>query len=152
MHNIEKRGFIPARLIENEPGRNMANLTVNESRLIQGIVNGNFDIVSAFIDQGINVNCICHLVGSNPLNFACMFGQVEIAKFLIQNGANINKSCYGTTPLEMALSEEHPELAVDLVNLGAECKDIDFEDCGLLDEEKNILLGLKNRNIKPARS
>ena len=55
------------------------------------------------------------------LNFSLQYDQPEIAKHLINSGANINgKNNYGWTPLMLALRYNQPENAKELINRGAD--------------------------------
>lgn len=49
---------------------------------------GNMDMVKYFIDEGIDVNATNRRSGFTPLMAAACYGRTEVAKLLIQNGAN----------------------------------------------------------------
>ena len=60
----------------------------------------------------------------NPLMIACTFGDVEIVKYLITNGVNVNvkgssKVVPQVTPLHLAARSGHVEIAKVLINSGA---------------------------------
>lgn len=55
-----------------------------------------------------------------PLHFAIMFGHINIVKFLIENGADVNiTSCWGWTPLHVATANTKIEAAKILIQHGA---------------------------------
>ena len=62
---------------------------------------------------------------------ACLYGRIETAQFLIDNGANINaKDNYGWTSLMRACYNGHIETAQILIDNGA---DIEAQDKVWLD-------------------
>jgi len=49
--------------------------------------------------------------GTTPLYFACEEGHIEVVKYLVKQGANINKrNNDGITPLSIACQERHIEV------------------------------------------
>jgi hypothetical protein len=71
--------------------------------------------------RNINVNVKDDEYGRTPLHFAAMIGHVEIARLLLQNGAEVNvKSKYGTTPLHSAAFQGHVDILHLLVENGAD--------------------------------
>jgi hypothetical protein len=67
--------------------------------------------------RNINVN----VKNDSPLHYATMIGHVEIARLLLQNGADLNvKSNYGTTPLHRAATRGHIDILHLLVENGAD--------------------------------
>jgi ankyrin repeat protein len=58
-----------------------------------------------------------------PLNFACYYGHLETARFLIESGAAVNaaeNTFYGWTPLHFACSQGNLPVAQLLINNGAD--------------------------------
>ena len=74
------------------------------------------DIDAAFVAPGIPAS------GATPLHMAILFDQREVARFLIDKGANINalaKDEYGGTPLHWAAALGRVEIARQLIDAGA---------------------------------
>ena len=53
--------------------------------------NGYFEMVKFEIEEGANINEI-NAVGQTALNLSVFFGKNSIANFLVQNGADVNKT------------------------------------------------------------
>ena len=71
---------------------------------------GNIEAVKQHLAAGTDVNAK-NRHGNSPLHLAALMGQKEIAQLLIAKGADVNaKSDYGT-PLDVAIEENHTELA-----------------------------------------
>jgi len=59
--------------------------------------------------------------GNTALHIACIHGQLDSVKLLIQNGANVNhQSKHGYTALYNAVMENHPTLVTELLACGAD--------------------------------
>ena len=78
--------------------------------LVQAIVQGNVERVEELLDQGTSVNSpvsmsnLINIYEKPPLLFAAMAGQLEIAKLLLERGANLEcKDANGWTPLVIAV-------------------------------------------------
>jgi len=87
------------------------NLKVVKLHLADGT-----DIDTAFIAPGIPAS------GATPLHIAVLSDQREVARFLIDKGANINapaKDEYGGTPLHWAAALGRVEIARQLIDAGA---------------------------------
>ena len=70
--------------------------------------------------RNINVN-VKSLNGWSPLHWAAVYGHVEIALLLLQNGAEVNaRSINGVTPLHYAAMYGHVDILHLLLHYGAE--------------------------------
>ena len=71
------------------------------------------------------INCI-HILfylqkGNTALHIAALANSIEVAVFLVQNGANVNvQSKLGFTPLYMAAQENFVELVEYFISQGAD--------------------------------
>jgi ankyrin repeat protein len=71
--------------------------------------------------RNINVNVKNDERGSTPLHYAALHGHIEIARLLLQNGADVNvKSDRGRTPLYCAAWNGHIDVFHLLVENGAD--------------------------------
>jgi hypothetical protein len=71
--------------------------------------------------RNITVNVKDDWSGYTPLHYAAGNGHIEIARLLLQNGAEVNvKSNCGSTPLHWAASDGHVEILHLLVENGAD--------------------------------
>jgi ankyrin repeat protein len=66
--------------------------------------------------------------GFTPLHFAARDDLFLIAKFLLENNADVNNqdNCDGATPLHLAASGNHSNAALWLINKKA---DVNLKDC-----------------------
>jgi ankyrin repeat protein len=79
----------------------------------------NLNLVRDLINLGI-IN-VQDEDGCTPLHWAAGEGSVEIARILIDAGANVNvKDKEGNTPLHIAANEGEPEIAILLINAKAD--------------------------------
>lgn len=81
---------------------------------------GDAAAVKAFLDKGVDVNAKTRY-GATALSYACDKGHVEVAKLLIERGANLNvrDTFYGEVPIGWALSRGHVEIVKLLLDKGA---------------------------------
>jgi hypothetical protein len=71
--------------------------------------------------RNINVNVKDDWRGYTPLHYAACHGHIEIARLLLQNGAEVNAKCNGgSTPLHSAAAHGHVEILHLLVENGAD--------------------------------
>jgi hypothetical protein len=78
--------------------------------------------------RNINVNVKDDWNGSTPLHYTALNGLIEIARLLLQNGAEVNaKDSDGETPLHLAAFQGHVDILHLLVENGA---DLEAEDDG----------------------
>ena len=84
--------------------------------LIDAVMDGNLKAVKSLIKKGADANTIDSTSESTILHIASYKGYTEIAKLLIDNGANVNAEAYGyTTPLMTASQMGHLEIALLLI-------------------------------------
>jgi NAD(P)-dependent dehydrogenase (short-subunit alcohol dehydrogenase family) len=87
----------------------------------QAALRGNLQAVRRYIEAGANLNAREPGGGSTPLLIAAMFGHPEVARALIDAGADVNqKNNDGTTPLLTAALFAHPEIVRALLDAGAD--------------------------------
>jgi len=84
--------------------------------------------------------------GKTPLHHSASYGQMEIAKYLVSNGADINvKDNIGDTPLQIAAYEGHKDLVVFLVSKGADVNTVNsYGACPI----HNAILGNNSDIVK----
>ena len=74
-----------------------------------------------YIKKGYSLNICDQPTNWTPLHYASFYGNVEMVKFLIQNGLNVNaKTIGGSTPLQKAVDCNHFEVMKILVENGAD--------------------------------
>ena len=69
----------------------------------------------------LNVNAM-DLFQLTALDYAVMNGQLEIAKLLIESGADLNKKTDGETPIFKAIAQGNRNMVKLLLELGASTK------------------------------
>jgi ankyrin repeat protein len=81
--------------------------------------NGKVKIVKKYLDQGVNVNE--RYFAWTPLQMAAVKGQLEVAKMLVEKGAELDYKHPVTkmTALHMAAEEGHEEVVKYLLSKGA---------------------------------
>jgi ankyrin repeat protein len=82
---------------------------------------GNLQNARNAIRQGANVKARdTSLMRCTPLRWASLYGHLEVAKLLVENGADVNARDHrkGVAPLRWAV--EHPEMVKLLIENGAE--------------------------------
>ncbi|QWE21527.1 ankyrin repeat domain-containing protein [Polynucleobacter sp. AP-Kolm-20A-A1] len=89
-----------------------------ETPLMIASINGDLPLVKTFVLQK---KAMVDHVGWTPLHYACTNGHIEIAQFLIANGATVDsRSLNGTTPLMMAVQSGNEQLVKLLLDKGAD--------------------------------
>ena len=77
-------------------------------------------------------------LGDNALHCVCVWGDLEAAKLLVENGIDVNQQGeYGFTPLRVAADFGYPEIAEYLKTNGADHAALDAPET--FDAEKNTL-------------
>jgi ankyrin repeat protein len=81
---------------------------------------GDLAQVKALLDKGASVNSKSSY-GQTPLFFACDRGYSEIAKLLVDRGADVNveDTFYHATPLSWAAQKNHTDIVLLLIDHGA---------------------------------
>ncbi|HEX5153743.1 MAG TPA: ankyrin repeat domain-containing protein [Parafilimonas sp.] len=81
---------------------------------------GFLDKAGLLIKHGADLNVIDEAYQSTPLGLAAGWGQIEMVKYLLQQGADVNKSgASWSTPLAWAKKKEHVEVENILREAGA---------------------------------
>lgn len=106
-------------LIENKFDPNAKNRN-GMTPFLSTALNGNYEMVKAFIEGGAKVNSKYKDTGKTPLHIAAQKGLGNIVELLINNGAKINvKDKNGRTPLYYALKYEQKNSIDILTAAGA---------------------------------
>ncbi|WP_231970353.1 ankyrin repeat domain-containing protein [Polynucleobacter necessarius] len=93
-------------------------------------------------------------IGWTPLHYACTRGHLNVAQFLVSNGADVNSlSTSGSTPLMMAVQSGNEELIKYLLDKGADLQIRNSQGLTAIDiaqiyEKPWIEDGLKSRWLK----
>ena len=99
---------------------------MSKNPLIQACRTGDLKSVKRFLAYGVPINSTLSNEKYSLIHFASQFGQMEIVKYLIKKGANINaKNLQGTTPLHKAVFYKRNETAKYLIDQGAKINDQD---------------------------
>jgi len=89
-----------------------------ETPLMMASIDGNLTLVKTLV---IGHKAQLDHIGWTPLHYACAKGQVEVAQFLISNGATVDSMSLGnTTPLMMAVQSGNERLVKLLLDKGAD--------------------------------
>ncbi|XP_005806956.1 myotrophin-like [Xiphophorus maculatus] len=92
---------------------------MDQPRVIWALKNGEVNEVQGVLKTGEDVNQ--SLEGRKPLHYAADFGQVDMIKYLLHKGADVNATDkHGLTPLMYACFEDHKECAKILLEKGAD--------------------------------
>lgn len=121
----------------SEPG---ANNTPPSISIWQAAITGNILAVKQHIAAGTDVNSKEDLAGNTPLTLSAIFGQPEVAKLLVDAGADIehrNKS--GDTAIHLACFFCQPEIVKLLVRSGANPSKTNNHNRTCLDRVSNEL-------------
>lgn len=97
------------------------SIQVPEIGLHEAVIRGNLGIIKEHIKAGSDLNEKELAGGSSPLITACVFGKTEIAKTLIEAGADVNQTNNeGSTPLHTAAFFCRTEIIEALLKNGAD--------------------------------
>ena len=115
LHNCA--GCVPPQRVDPMP----------KQSLHQNIMDGNLAAIAQQTNRSDiekDVNC-----GMTGLYFASLKGKVDVVKFYLQNGANVNaKSKRGSAPLHCAVISDCPEVVRILLTAGANVNETDATD------------------------
>jgi hypothetical protein len=82
--------------------------------------NGNLDQVKRLLAEGVNIEATTDPSGSTPLMLACSAGHADVAKLLLENGADLHaRNKMRHNALTIAAEGRHYELADYLMSKGA---------------------------------
>lgn len=89
----------------------------NWKDMFKAIQNGDIDVVDYYLQKGINPNYQHPEFMAAPLVESIRFGHLEIAKLLLENGANpiIKEDFGGETPFSVAKTKKN-QSAMDLIS------------------------------------
>ena len=98
---------------------NKAN-SYGETPLMMASINGDLEMVKTLVE---GKKADLNKSGWNPLLYACSKGRLEVAKYLVQHGADVNStSPNGSTPLIMAAMSGNEYVVKYLLDQGADLK------------------------------
>ncbi|CAH3040637.1 unnamed protein product [Porites lobata] len=81
---------------------------------------GNVETLEELVNQGADVNASTNYDGRTPLHIACMEGNTEAVKFLLEHGASTQvKDRFKSSPLDDAIKFRHKEIVKILRKAGA---------------------------------
>ncbi|MFT4553765.1 MAG: ankyrin repeat protein [Chlamydiales bacterium] len=92
---------------------------------------GNIEIALLLIEQGADIHQ--DTLGNTPLQVACKSGEIRLVHKLLEKGASINSpNDEKLSPAHLAILHGHEELALDLLERGADPKSCDMNGSPLL--------------------
>ena len=83
----------------------LAQIGPPKDHFTPAVIDGDLAAVQAFLDKGVSANARS-FQGGSPLMYAVTHNRLEIAKLLINNGADINFRYNGKTLLHLAAEKE----------------------------------------------
>lgn len=119
-----------------------------ETPLMMASIQGDLPVVKSLVLQ--HKARIDH-IGWTPLHYACTKGNLDVAKFLVANGAVVDSNALnGTTPLMMAVQSGNEDLIRFLLDSGADIRLRNTQGFSAIDiaeiyEKPWIADGLKSR-------
>jgi ankyrin repeat protein len=122
-----------------------------ETPLMIASIDGNLPVVKALVLQR---NAKVDHIGWTPLHYACTKGHLDVAQFLVANGATVDSLSLGdTTPLMMAVQSGNEELVGFLLAKGANLKlknslGLTAIDIAVIYDKPWIAEGLSSRWLK----
>jgi ankyrin repeat protein len=71
---------------------------------------GDLATVKSFVTEGVSVDVRNESSGATPLHGAAVAGQIGVIQYLLSKGADVNAlNAYGDSPVQNALSTDHPD-------------------------------------------
>lgn len=101
----------------------MAAKTLNSVLMEKAISSGDVRLVQSLLEKGADPNEILHLgegIEFTPLQLAVSKNRPAIVRYLVQNGADVNKARINWTPLIMACQAKSEEVVSILLSAGAD--------------------------------
>jgi ankyrin repeat protein len=87
----------------------------------KAVATNNVQALKQYISTGANLNAKDPIGGSSPLITACLFGNAQMAKMLVDAGADLNfKNNDGSTPLITAAFFCYPDIVKMLLSKSAD--------------------------------
>lgn len=109
-----------SKLLRKNGGKTSQELETAES-IFAAVLHGNMEAIERYLKDGVDINA-ADANGLTPLAWAAVNDTpFEIAKFLIDNGANVNaRDHIENTPLHDAAGAGHREIVAMLISKGAD--------------------------------
>lgn len=108
-------------LADSQTASSLSNGTPASVGLHQAALEGNLQAVQQHIEAGVNLNAREPSAGSSPLIVAATFGHPDVAKALIEAGADLDQqNNYGSTALFNAALLCRTEIVAALLDAGAD--------------------------------
>ena len=93
---------------------------VKYCKLHEAAKTGKIDTVRRLLEEGHPVNAVDPSFGLTPLHFAVRNGWVEVARLLVENGADLTQpSTQGITPLDWTSAYLDSDQRADLLRVAA---------------------------------
>jgi len=114
-----KHTEIAALLLDN--GMNPNHMTWHQVTLLHDMAQaGDIPKARLLLDHGADIDAVDEEYRSTPLGLAARWGQRDLVAFLLERGADPNKSgAPWSTPLAWAQKKGHPDIEADLRRAGA---------------------------------
>ena len=85
------------------------------------VKNGNIKEIKTYVEKGGDINKKSDPFGHTPLYIATYYGYIDIAKYLVENNADVNAQAKdGTTPLMCSAIYNFPEITEILIAANAD--------------------------------